>query len=288
MKYFTKKNNKGGFSFIELLVVLSIFGILTSITLYNYNDYENRSRFEQIVYNVAIAIRQTQNSGTSSVDYVLNDFNPDDIETVNPVGIRFEYEPSQSSFSSTLTLFRDTNKLGGNSFIFDKENDSIVDTVKIPELDSISGICEEISTTSCTKYSQSVTLFFKRPHPEPYLEGIANRINQGGGTSRGRGREFEPIAGVGNDACEDILSVACGNYRNNKGNNPPPPASPSPLEPSPQGIEIPGDPLEESGLISATPLAYPIRIQLYDKIRKETWAIRIEPAGLISIVSPKQ
>lgn len=54
-----KKNNKG-FSLIEMLVVVAIFFILTSVTVFNYNSFDNNITITNLAYEIALSIRESQ------------------------------------------------------------------------------------------------------------------------------------------------------------------------------------------------------------------------------------
>lgn len=63
----TCKKNCGtdaGFSLVELLVVVSIFVIMTSIVLYNQNKFSSDISISNASYEVALEIRQAQIYGT--------------------------------------------------------------------------------------------------------------------------------------------------------------------------------------------------------------------------------
>jgi prepilin-type N-terminal cleavage/methylation domain-containing protein len=59
------KNTKKGFTLLELLFVIGIFSILTSITIYNYGDFNNNIIMSNMAYEVALEIRQAQVYGLS-------------------------------------------------------------------------------------------------------------------------------------------------------------------------------------------------------------------------------
>jgi type II secretory pathway pseudopilin PulG len=58
-----KKN--GGMTYVELIVVLSIFAVMTSIVLFNYNKYEDQVNIKVLANDIALEIVQAQNSAIS-------------------------------------------------------------------------------------------------------------------------------------------------------------------------------------------------------------------------------
>ncbi len=63
-----KKNNKysKGMTIIELIVVLSIFVIITTITIFNFGRYRSSESLNNLSDDIALAIRKAQSSATGS------------------------------------------------------------------------------------------------------------------------------------------------------------------------------------------------------------------------------
>lgn len=59
------KNCQTGFSLIELMVTITIFVIITSITLTNYPKFGNKLSLDLLAQDIALSLRQAQISGSS-------------------------------------------------------------------------------------------------------------------------------------------------------------------------------------------------------------------------------
>lgn len=58
----SKTKNKG-FTVIELLLVLSIFAIVTTITMANYSDFGQKTMLKNLAYSIGLILREAQVSG---------------------------------------------------------------------------------------------------------------------------------------------------------------------------------------------------------------------------------
>lgn len=60
-----KKNFKEGFTLVEMLAVLAIFAILSSVILWNHRGFDNTVVLTSLAHDVALSIRQGQVYGIS-------------------------------------------------------------------------------------------------------------------------------------------------------------------------------------------------------------------------------
>lgn len=51
---------KKGFTLIEMLMVLAIFTILTSVVMYNYAEFNSKTIMSNMAYEIALSVRQAQ------------------------------------------------------------------------------------------------------------------------------------------------------------------------------------------------------------------------------------
>lgn len=66
MKFFDKKVKKNkGMSYVELIVVLSIFSIMSAFSIYNYRTFENKVEIKNLANNIATKLFEAQNSAVS-------------------------------------------------------------------------------------------------------------------------------------------------------------------------------------------------------------------------------
>ncbi|MEN9614164.1 MAG: hypothetical protein RLZZ347_471 [Candidatus Parcubacteria bacterium] len=88
-----------GFTLVELMVVVAIFGVLTTIVLYKNTDFNNSFLLTDVAYDVALTIRQAQ-------VYGLN---------VKNSG---KGTATQSGFNSGYGVYLDVNTILNNSLLF--------------------------------------------------------------------------------------------------------------------------------------------------------------------------
>ena len=86
---------KKGLTFIELIVVVSIFSVIAGVILFNYRSFETNLKLQNTADDVALFIRKTQSESTSGV-----------LNSVFSPGTAFEESEPPSYcifFSSTLS-----------------------------------------------------------------------------------------------------------------------------------------------------------------------------------------
>ena len=146
------KKNKG-MTYVELIVVLSIFGIMSSIVLFNYNKFQAKVDIKNLANDIALKIVQAQKDAMSGK-----------IQTT-----RFEIAPAYGVYF---------NPTENKSFIYfaDFSNDHIfndgscygecLDNINITKGNTISKI-EECLTGDCSSsasISSSLSITFTRPN----------------------------------------------------------------------------------------------------------------------------
>ena len=148
-----------GFTLIEMLVVMAIFAILTSVTLASNSNFGTRITLETLAYDIALTIRQAQVYGIA-VQRFGGDPNFD-----RGYGIHFD-----TSTPSSYQMFADI--LSGNG-LYDEGELVSANTIKGGY--GISDICvRPQGQTSETCGLDELDILFKRPEPDAYIRSNAN------------------------------------------------------------------------------------------------------------------
>lgn len=158
-----------GFSLLELLVVLSIAIIITTVVLINYPQLGASNALNISVQETVQAIREAQLYGTSVKNsagtsfpaygiYIGNNSNPG----------------SPPNYPETITIFADVD---GNGVF--NTGDTIDRTLTIDPPNHVHTICQGVGNEApffygydcpiSTPIMREVSLVFKRPNPEPVI-----------------------------------------------------------------------------------------------------------------------
>lgn len=155
------KLNKG-MSYIELIVVLSIFAALSSVVLFNYGDFQARIDIKNLASDIALQVVQAQNSSLSGLlptsgGYVAN-WKP-------AYGVYFDI--TTLAKQKQFIYFVDLNNLNGY------DGGEILNTISITKNNYISNI-DKCSTNPCASGSSSInslSITFKRPDSRAIFTG---------------------------------------------------------------------------------------------------------------------
>lgn len=191
---FRKSNKQGkynrGVSLIELLVVIAIFMIISSMTIFSYNDFRSSISIQNLADDVALSVRKAQNyaigavgsSGYFVYGYGLNfSAKPVDPRTgrqdsKSPENPFTGNESTISSNAKSFILFVDRNNSGfyneENIVVCDEPNDprcsENVELLSITSNDVLSGLSITIDDRETKlRENDQIDLLFKRPNPEP-------------------------------------------------------------------------------------------------------------------------
>lgn len=159
---------QSGFTLIEMLVVIVIVVIMTSIGLFNFQGFSRASLVRTTAVDVGFLVRSAQVFGISSPEF-SDDIGEDVEETVDPVGVHFD--PSASAPDRfTITLFRKGQS--NNNFDPFESGDTILEEYVLP-----SGIeIFEILFNDNTDADGDVSILFQRPEPQPVILDGNNEI----------------------------------------------------------------------------------------------------------------
>lgn len=167
MRLFSSHNTQKGFSFIELAVVLTIFGVLSGVVLFRFSDFSAAVSLNNLARDIALEIKDAQTSAISGktaggaavpaygIHFSISGARAtDSAKTINPSRQRFNY-------------FADEN----NSATYNGASE-LIRTVQITTRDFIDSVCTYASamTANCTtRTSGSFSMVFTRPYPDATL-----------------------------------------------------------------------------------------------------------------------
>lgn len=141
---------QAGMTYVELIVVLSIFATMTSISLFNYNKFEEKVEIKILANDIALKIVEAQKSAVNG-KWNLN-------ASVNwkpSYGINFDLSADNKGF----TYFAD---LDNNSFYTDSScTGECLDKIAITKGNTVSAIT--VNGTGCPSTVNNINIVFKRP-----------------------------------------------------------------------------------------------------------------------------
>ncbi len=171
------KKSSFGFSLLELLIVMAIFSILTTVLVANQRKFGNNIILSGLADDVALSIREAQTYGLGSKDVDgLGSFN-------NPYGIYLS-----ASNNARYSFFADTNNIVGGAGGIEgyDSSDTIMRTFSFPAGNTIQNFCvipdsgvadiECSDDTSPSITAMSVT--FMRPNPDAIIIANGTHFNQ--------------------------------------------------------------------------------------------------------------
>ena len=141
-----------GFTLLEMIVVIGIFGIVSSIVIWNYNKFTGNTVLTNMAYELALSVREAQLFGTSAIG------NSSNINTFNQhIGARFV------KGTDSYIIFIDEN----NNNMYDNTGDTIFKTLTLQ-----SGVVvEEVNVCDVAGSINTLDIVFARPNPEPIING---------------------------------------------------------------------------------------------------------------------
>ncbi len=158
---------KKGFSVIELVVVISIFGIMTSISMINYNAQKRLLEATDLAQDVALTIRQAQVYGISASSSNIGGTNFDANDTFsgeNAIDITRDKSIRGVTFfieENKIILFEDVNR----NYSYDN-SDRIIDERRIIYKNT-SFLKFKFNET--IKQDGRLDIVFERPYPDAII-----------------------------------------------------------------------------------------------------------------------
>lgn len=145
---------KKGFTILELIIVIAIIAVLTTVILFNSRGLNSSILVSNTAYEVSLMIREAQTYGLG-VRATENSV----IGFAYSQGIHFD---STVSNANTITLFSDKDNNG--QWSGSTENIQTY-TISKDRAGSVLSICVVTGVTGCQAVS-SADILFKRPNPE--------------------------------------------------------------------------------------------------------------------------
>lgn len=171
------KTNKAGFSVVELVVVLTIFSIMSSISIFNYNDYRKNIEKSNVSQDIALSIRQAQVYGISSSDRIIGDIDLDTTGNADELFGAAIIDITRDQSIRGVVVFPDQEKIIlyedlNRNYIYNEATDRIIDERSI-----VSGSIDITGSYLCTATEEGcenfqtgrVDITFQRPYPEAYI-----------------------------------------------------------------------------------------------------------------------
>lgn len=175
MKYFTRNQsnniNEKGFTIIELLVVIFIFGVISSLVIFNYGTFKSDVSVENLAQDVALTIRRAQVYAVSTKGA--------DNTTFPSYGVHFNI-PGNTSILGTekhfilfadLPTYPNLGQYDQSSGVCGVVNssptnqDECLEIINITTTDTITAICDDRACFDSIS-DPSVDIVFTRPNTE--------------------------------------------------------------------------------------------------------------------------
>lgn len=139
-------------SLTELIVVLGIFSVMTSVVLFNYGEFQAKVDIRNLASDIALKIVEAQKSSLSGKL-------PTQIPTVSPWKPSYGIYLNLTSDNKSLLYFTDLN----NNNLFDDSDctGECINKISVTKGNSISQL--GIVGTGCPATVNNLTMVFKRP-----------------------------------------------------------------------------------------------------------------------------
>jgi len=239
----SKKKNRvatAGFTLVEFIVVMVIFAVMSSVSLFNYNDYQRTIRETNIAQDIAGSIRQIQVYGLSGSDRVIGAVELDDGTEADDLfgdnGVFSDtfgekiYDITQNQTvrgialypaDKTMYLFEDTD--GNNDYsqldrVIDQRvwggySDINFEYCVIPE--GSSPVIQSCEGSIPQAYEDPLVIMFQRPYPDAMVSYDGNSFSSalifvsGQGESSAQYVEVNSIGRISIKKCEDYEYQDC-------------------------------------------------------------------------------
>lgn len=147
-----------GFTIVELLVSLAIFGIMTTLVMAKYGKFNHNVLLTNLAWDTALVLRTAQTYGMSvtSASASANEF-------------QYSYGVYFTEGSNTFVLFADKLPLGSPNKLYDDAAE-LLSTYNIKKGARVSEVCVTTTSETCeTTGIDRISVLFKRPDPNAII-----------------------------------------------------------------------------------------------------------------------
>ena len=158
-----RKKSQAGFSVLELIVIMSIFAVMASVSLYNFRDFDDSTNINNLALDVALEIKRAQTLGSSSID---------DQGTGDKSAMSVVFQQGGSNFEQKIMIVRqfpDSGGLNGGLSDINIGGEDILDRESQIFGGTIADICLRSGTGSCDPVNSDIAISFRRPYTEPLI-----------------------------------------------------------------------------------------------------------------------
>jgi len=189
---FQKKQMKKGFSVVEFIVIISIFGIMSSVVFFDFNGFSRQIDRNNLATDVALAFRKMQVFGISASDQGIGSagFSNSQINEAlasNLTATDARYGVEINFSQQTITQYQ---KGDNSSNIYTSSSDTLIDVLTVTGQNRILRVCVvndgnvpriRRSNATCSFVNPSngdeidddeiVGVTFRRPYPDALVYG---------------------------------------------------------------------------------------------------------------------
>ena len=160
----TKTNS--GMTFIELIVVIGIFGMIAGVALFNFGGFSSSVTLQNLSNQIALQIKQAQTDSISGKQALLFGTNRPSYGLVFSASQNFNDLVNYKKIAYVADLNNDSEGLLSNCA--SGAGNECLNNIEIQSSDIISNVCYYDNSWHCSgaNSSDELHVFFKRPFPD--------------------------------------------------------------------------------------------------------------------------
>ncbi len=192
------QSRQKGFSLPELIIVIAIFVIISSVAMFNQSKLSSSVLLTNMAYEVGLAIREAQTYGIG-------------VRSEDSTGASFSgqygaYFDVSGGASRQVIVFADSTT-AGTLYTYDPGEERYIYEFDNRRGNKISALCVGSLTGPCTSGESSLSVLFKRPNPSAL-------ISPGEGTTELRSdRVTIVVTSLTGDDCRAVVVEPTGQIR---------------------------------------------------------------------------